>query len=84
MLELAKQDDLINNYYTPFIKSKLEDKTEDYKKGIKELDKQLDRIKTAYIKGVVKLEDFDKEIKHIEYQKSDLEKRQKEQKQYKI
>lgn len=82
MLELAKQDDLINNYYTPFIKSKLEDKTEGYKKEIKELDKQLDRIKTAYIKGVVKLEDFDKEIKHIEYQKSDLEKRQKEQKQY--
>ena len=54
MLELAKQDDLINNYYTPFIKSKLEDKTEDYKKEIKELDKQLDRIKTAYIKGFVK------------------------------
>ena len=54
MLELAKQDDLINNYYMPFIKSKLEDKTEDYKKEIKELDKQLDRIKTAYIKGVVK------------------------------
>lgn len=82
MLELAKQDDLIHNYYTPFIKSKLEDKTEDYKKEIKDLDKQLDRIKTAYIKGVVKLEDFDKEIKHIEYQKSDLEKRQKGQKQY--
>lgn len=82
MLELAKQDDLINNYYTPFIKSKLEDKTEDYKKEIKDLDKQLDRIKTAYIKGVVKLEDFDKEIKHIEYQKSDLEKRQKGQKKY--
>ena len=82
MLELAKQDDLINNYYTPFIKSKLEDKTEDYKKEIKDLDKQLDRIKTAYIKGVVKLEDFDKEIKHIEYQKSDLEKRQKGQKQH--
>ena len=84
MLELAKQDDLINNYYTPFIKSKLEDKTEDYKKEIKDLDKQLDRIKTAYIKGVVKLEYFDKEIKHIEYQKSDLEKRQKEQKQYEL
>lgn len=84
MLELAKQDDLINNYYMPFIKSKLEDKTEDYKKEIKDLDKQLDRIKTAYIKGVVKLEDFDKEIKHIEYQKSDLEKRQKEQKQYEL
>ena len=68
----------INNYYTPFIKSKLGDKTEDYKKEIKELDKQLDRIKTAYIKGVIKLEDFDKEIKQIEYQKFDLEKSQKE------
>ena len=39
MLELAKQDDLINNYYTPFIKSKLEDKTEDYKKEIKDRGK---------------------------------------------
>jgi hypothetical protein len=41
MLELAKQDDLINNYYTPFIKSKLEDKTEDYKKEIKDLEQYL-------------------------------------------
>ena len=55
MLELTKQDDLINNYYTPFIKSKLEDKT-------------------VYIKGVLKLDDFDREIKHIKYQKSNLEK----------
>ena len=48
----------------------------------KELDKQMDRIKTAYIKGVMKLEDFDKEIKHIDYRKLELEKMIKEQKQY--
>ena len=30
----------------------------------------------------MKLEDFDKDIKHIEFQKSDLEKKYKEQKQY--
>ena len=46
-------------------------------KEIKVLDKQLDRIKTAYIKGIVKLEDFDKEIKHIEYQKTNLKKDKK-------
>ena len=46
---------------------------------IKDLDKQLDRIKTAYIKGILKLEDFDKEIKHIEFQKNDLMKKQQEQ-----
>ena len=37
MLELAKQDDLINNYYTPFIRSKLEDKTEDYFKRLEKI-----------------------------------------------
>ncbi|MDD2518657.1 MAG: recombinase family protein [Bacilli bacterium] len=82
MLEISKQDELINDYYTPFIKSKLDNKKEDYTKMIKELDKQLDRIKTAYIKGILKLEDFDKEIKHIEFQRKELTKKQQEQKQY--
>ena len=72
MLELVKQDELINDYYTPFIKSKLDNKQADYEKEIKNLDKQMDRIKTAYIKGVLKLNDFDKEIKHIEYQRTEL------------
>ncbi len=82
IIELTKTDELINNYYTPFIKSKLNNKELDYNKEIKELDKQLDRIKVAYIKGIMKLEDFDKEIKHIEYQKNNLETKLKEQKQY--
>ncbi len=82
IIELTKTDELINNYYTPFIKSKLNNKELDYNKEIKELDKQLDRIKAAYIKGIMKLEDFDKEIKHIEYQKNNLETKLKEQKQY--
>ena len=82
IIELTKTDELINNYYTPFIKSKLNNKELDYNKEIKELDKQLDRIKAAYIKGIMKLEDFDKEIKHIEYQKNNLETKLKEQNQY--
>ena len=82
MLELVKQDELINDYYTPFIKSKLDNKQADYEKEIRSLDKQMDRIKTAYIKGVLKLNDFDKEIKHIEYQRTKLTNKLKEQKQY--
>lgn len=81
-IELIKTDELINNYYTPFIKSKFDNKEINYNKQIKNFDKQLDRIKTAYIKGIMKLEDFDKEIKHIEYQKNNLENKLKEQKQY--
>ena len=34
----------------------------------------MDRIKTAYIKGIMKIEDFDKEIRHIDYRKLELEK----------
>ena len=81
-IELIKTDELINNYYTPFIKSKFDNKEINYNKQIKDFDKQLDKIKTAYIKGIMKLEDFDKEIKHIEYQKNNLENKLKEQKQY--
>lgn len=36
---------------------------------------------TKYMR-MKELEDFDKEIKHIEYQKNNLEKKLKEQKQY--
>ena len=80
--DIVRQDSLLNNYYTPFIKSKLDNSEIDYKKEIKELDKQMDRIKTAYIKGILKIEDFDKEIKHIEFKRNELENKQKEQKQY--
>ena len=82
LIELTKTDELINNFYTPFIKSKLDTKQLDYDKQIKELDKQMDRIKTAYIKGILKLEDFDKEIKHIDFQRNDIAKKIQEQKQY--
>ena len=82
LIELNKQDELINNYYTPFIKSKLDNKQIDYEKDIKELDKQLDRIKTAYIKGILKIEDFENEINQIEFNKNELNKKWQEQKQY--
>ena len=62
MLELAKQDDLINNYYTPFIKSKLEDKTEDYKKEIKNLKKRT----IPYTQVVKDIEVFSNRLKSVD------------------
>ena len=82
LIELNKQDELINNYYTPFIKSKLDNSKIDYDKEIKNLDKQLDRIKNAYIKGILKIEDFENDIKQIEFNKNELTKKYQEQKQY--
>ena len=66
----------------PFIKSKLDYNKIDYKKNLKELDKEKDRIKTAYIKGIVKLDEFDNELKQIEYKRQVLEKQEQDSKQY--
>ena len=82
LLELVKTDMLVNNYYTPFIKSKLDNKDINYEKELRELDKQLDRIKSVYIKGIMKIDDFEQEIKQIEYKKQKLNKEWQDQKQY--
>ena len=81
-IKLQEQESLLNDYDTPFIKSKLDKHTTDYNKELKELDKQLDRIKTAYIKGVLKIEDFDNDIKQIEFRKQELDRKILEEKQY--
>ena len=82
LVVLIKLDDLINNYYTPFIKSKLDLEKIDFNKNLRELDKEEDRIKTAYVKGIVELDSFDKELKQIEFKRKDLLKKQQDQKQY--
>ncbi len=82
LLKLVKTDTMINDYYTPFIKSKLDNKDINYEKELKELDKQLDRIKSVYIKGIMKIDEFENEIKQIEFKKQKLNKEWQDQKQY--
>ena len=82
ILGILKYDEILNNYYVPFIKSKSDQAKIDYDKKLKEIEKEIDRIKTAYIKGIVKLDTFDNELKQIEFQKEELLKKQKQQKQY--
>ena len=78
---LVQLDDFMNNYLTPFLKHKTDKDTIDYQTEIKSLDKELDRIKTAYIKGIVALDTFDNEIKQIEYKKLALSKKYEDQRQ---
>ena len=72
MLELAKQDDLINNYYTPFIKLKLEDKTKDYT-GLKlniafnyggrdEITRAVKSIATSVKNNEISVEDINEDL----------------------
>ena len=82
MLEINKQNELMEDYYTPFLKSKTSDKREDFDKLLKDLEGQLDRIKAAYIKGILKIEDFENEIKQIEYKKKTYQKKKEDQEQF--
>ena len=78
LISLLQYDELVSNYFTPFIKSKMELDKVDYQKQLKELAKEEGRIKTAYIKGVVKLDSFDKELKNIEHQRNMIDEKIKE------
>ncbi len=82
LISLQKHEELLNNYYTPFIKSKLNNPTKEFEKEIRELDKQLDRIKTAYIKGITKLDIFESDLKQIECRKQEIKNKINEQEQY--
>ena len=81
LYDLIRKDNLINKYYTPFIKHKQEDNTKDYKNELKELEKQEERIKCAYLNGVVKINEFDNELKSIRYKIDNINKKIKEIKQ---
>ena len=82
LYDLIKKDNMINKYYTPFIKSKVDNNTDEITKKIKDLEKQKDRIKSAYMQGIVKMNEFGNELKSIEYNIKELNKKLKEQKQY--
>ena len=82
LYDLIKKDNMINKYYTPFIKSKVDNNTDEITKKIKDLEKQKDRIKSAYMQGIVKMNEFGNELKSIEYNIKELNKKLKDQKQY--
>lgn len=81
-MELFEKQKLLDKYYTPFIKSKVEYDDINFDKELKKINEEQDRITKAYVKGVLKLEDLQPEIDRIEYEKKELEKKKNDKKQY--
>ena len=72
MNDYYEYDALVNNYYYPLLRNKLNNQEKDYEKALKELEKKQERIRNAYINGAFELDIYnyekdkiDKDIKLI-------------------
>ena len=66
ILELVEYDMAVKKYFLPILADKRETKTEKLDQEIDTLQKQKERIKKAYLSGIVEMEDFSKDYKIIE------------------
>ncbi len=66
ILELVEYDMAVKKYFLPILADKKETKTEKLEQEIDTLQKQKERIKKAYVSGIVEMEDFSEDYKIIE------------------
>ena len=66
ILELVEYDMSVKKYFLPILADKKETKTEKLEQEIDTLEKQKERIKKAYLSGIVEMEDFSEDYKIIE------------------
>ena len=66
ILELVEYDMAVKKYFLPILADKKETKTEKLEQEIDTLQKQKERIKKAYVSGIVEMEDFSEDYKMIE------------------
>lgn len=66
ILELVEYDMAVKKYFLPILADKKETKTEKLDQEIDTLQKQKERIKKAYVSGIVEMEDFSEDYKIIE------------------
>ena len=71
--ELTEYDSVVNQFFLPMIKQKFDEPKEQLEKEINEQNNKLERIKKAYINGVFKLEEYDKERRVVEKTIEELE-----------
>ena len=65
----------VKKYFFPILADKKETNTEKLYKEIETLQKQKERIKKAYLSGIVEMEDFSEDYRIIEENLSLLEKK---------
>ncbi len=73
ILELVEYDMAVKKYFLPILADKKETKTEKLDQEIDTLQKQKERIKKAYVSGIVEMEDFSEDYKIIEQKINILE-----------
>ena len=68
LADILEYDNVVNEFFLPVLKSKLENPKEELNKELKNLNKKKERIKKAYIDSLFTEEEFKEETKIIEEQ----------------
>ena len=76
--DLVEYDMAVKKYFFPVLADKKPKQTEEIDKDIKKLENQRNRIKKAYINGIVEMEDFEEDYKLIEQKLEILEQKKSE------
>ena len=66
ILDLVEYDMAVKKYFLPVLADKKETDTQKFDKEIQTLKQQKERIKKAYLSGIVEMEDFSADYKIIE------------------
>ena len=76
--DMVEYDMAVKKYFLPVLADHKPTKTDDIDKEIKSLEKQKERIKKAYMSGIVEMEDFSEDYKLIEDKLEILEQKKNE------
>ena len=76
---IVEYDSIVNQYFLPMIKQKIENPKEELTKEINNLNVKKGRVKRAYINGSFTLEEHDSEIEYLDKTINELERKILEQ-----
>lgn len=82
LLELIEYDYNVKKYFYPILAEKKNEETNQIQEEISKLKAQKDRLKKAYVSGILEMEDFSADYNLIESKLSDLESKQIEALEY--
>ena len=73
ILELVEYDFQVKKYFYPLLAERKDNNSEDIEKEIRKLENQKDRLKKAYMEGVLEMDDISEDYKLIDEKLSILE-----------
>ena len=73
ILDLVEYDFHVKKYFYPILAEKKDDESKKIEEEMKKLEQQKDRLKKAYMNGILEIEDFSEDYKIIEEKLATLE-----------